>query len=85
MSEPTTEGVLTTAVEKVLLELPEDFSLTRHVPLNLMKMTTFLVKAIATALGLPNTGSKEETLQMIEGKLGNEGFDSPNVYSCQLF
>ena len=79
MSGPTTEEVLTAAVEQVVVELPDDFSMTRPVPLNSRKMTTTLVKAVATALELPGTGSKEETLQMIEGKLGDEGFDSPNV------
>ena len=38
-----------------------------------------LVKAIATAIGLPYTGSKEETLQMVECKLEEKGYDSPNV------
>ncbi len=42
-------------------------------------MTGPLVKAIATAIGLPTTGSKEETLQMVEGRLQEKGYDSPNV------
>ena len=79
MSGPTTGRMLTAAVEQVLVELPEDFSLTRPVPLNSRKLTAPLVKAIATALGLPDSGFEEETLQMIEGKLGDEGFDFPNV------
>ncbi len=31
------------------------------------------------AIGLPTTGSKEETLLMVEGRLQEKGYDSPNV------
>ncbi len=73
------EGMLTAAVEQVVVELPEDFSWPRPLSLTSRKMTGPLVKAIATAMGLPNTGSKEETLQMVEGRLQEKGYDSPNV------
>ncbi len=52
--------MLTAAVEQVVAELPEDFSWTKPLPLTSRKLTGPLVKA---AIGLPNTGSKEETLQ----------------------
>ncbi len=61
-------------IEEVVVatELPTGFSLTRPVPLSSRKLTVPVIKAIATAMGLPDTGSKEETLLMIEGKLVDE-------------
>ena len=61
------EGMLTPAVEQVVVELPEDFSWARPLSLTSRKMTGPLVKAIATAVGLPDTGSKEETQTPREG------------------
>ncbi len=77
--EDAGEGMLTAAVEQVVVELPEDFSWTRPLSLTSRKMTGALVKAIATAIGLPTTGSMEETLQMVEGRLQEKGYDSRNV------
>ncbi len=71
--------MLTAAAEQVVVELPEDFAWTRPLSLTSRKLTGPLVKAIATAIGLPYTGSKEETLQMVECKLEEKGYDSPNV------
>ncbi len=71
--------MLTPAVEQVVVELPEDFSWARPLSLTSRKMTGPLVKAIATAVGLPDTGSKDETLVMVEGRLQEKGYDSRNV------
>ncbi len=84
MSEHThddVEGMLTPRplVKQVVVELPEGFSWTRPVPLTSRKLSGPLVKANATAIGLPSTGSKEEKLQIVEGRLGKRGYDSPNV------
>ena len=61
------------------IELAPDFSLERSVPLNSWKLTIAIVKAIAQALNLPDTGTKEETLLMIEGKLTEDGHEAQNV------
>ncbi len=68
-------------IEEVVVatELPTGFSLTRPVPLNSRKLTVPVIKAIAVAMGLPDTGSKEETILMIEGKLVDEGRGTPDV------
>ncbi len=73
MNSPTIEEVV------VATELPTGFSLTRPVPLSSRKLTVPMIKAIATAMGLPDTGSKEETILMIEGKLVDEGRGTPDV------
>ncbi len=46
-------------IEEVVVatELPTGFSLTRPVPLSSRKLTVPVIKAIATAMGLPDTGS----------------------------
>ena len=66
-------------VTEVIVDLPTESLLTRPVPLSSKRLTAPVLKAIVTMLGLPATGSKEETLQMIEGKLGDEGHEAPNV------
>ena len=68
-------------IEEVVVatELPTGFSLTRPVPLSSRKLTVPVIKAIATAMGLPDTGSKEETLLMIEGRLVEEERGTPDV------
>ncbi len=70
------EEIEETAVDT---ELPFGFSLTRPVPLSSRKLTAPVLKAIAAAMGLPDTGSKEETLLMIEGKLVEHGRGAPDV------
>ena len=67
------------AVAEMEVDLTSDFSWTRPVPLTSRKLTGPLVRAMALALGLPSTGSKEETLQMIEAELSQKGFNSPDV------
>ena len=59
----------------------------RLLPLNSKRLTNVYLKRIAEALGLPTGGSSEETLQMIEGKLGeregNRGWRSgPGQRGC---
>ncbi len=68
-------------IEEIVVdtELPSGFSLTRPVPLSSRKLTVPVIKAIAIAMGLPDTGSKEETLLMIEGKLVEEERCTPDV------
>ena len=65
------------AVVTVTLSL--DFSLKRPVLLNSQKLTISVLKAIAQALNLPSTGTKEETVLMIEGKLSEDGQKPQNV------
>ena len=50
----------------VTVALSPDFSLERPVLLNLRKLTISVLKAIAQALKLPSTRTKEETMLMIE-------------------
>jgi hypothetical protein len=50
----------------------------RLLPLNSRRLTTVQLKKIAEGLGLPTTGSADETRHLIEGKLA-EGHDVRNV------
>ena len=50
----------------------------RLLPLNSRRLTTVQLKKIAEGLGLPTTGSSDETRQLIEGKLA-EGHEVHNV------
>ena len=70
-------------VTEVTVDLPMESLRTRPVPLSSERLTAPVLKAIATMVGLPWTGSKEETLQMIEGPLG-EGHEAPNVYVAKV-
>jgi hypothetical protein len=74
-----TENSNRTVPTTVSVELSPDFALECAVPLNSRKLTISIVKAIAQALSLPGTGSKEETLLMIEGKLAEDGCEPQNV------
>ena len=67
-----------TAPHAVTVDLAPDFCLEHPVPLNLRKLTISVVKAIAQALSLPSTGTKEETVLMIEGKLTEGGREPQN-------
>ena len=57
----------------VTVALSPDFSLEHPVLLNSWKLTILVLKAIAQALKLLSTGTKEETVLMIEGKLSEDG------------
>ena len=48
-------------------------------PLNSRRLTGPYLKSIAKAIGLPTTGSVDETRVMIDGKLEEMGRDSRNV------
>ena len=48
-------------------------------PLNSRRLTGLHLKTIAKALGLPTTGTSDETRVMIDGKLEEMGRDSRNV------
>ena len=50
----------------------------RLLPLNSRRLTTVQLKKIAEGLGLPTTGSADETRQLIEGKPA-EGYEVHNV------
>ena len=55
-----------------------EIPLGKLLPLNSRRLTTYQLKKIAEGLGLPTTGSADETRQLIEGKL-EEGHDVHNV------
>ena len=63
----------------IVTALPPDFCLDRPVPLNAKKLTAIIIRAIATALELPDSGTREETLMMIEGKLTEQNHEPQNV------
>ena len=51
----------------------------RTYPINSRRLTKDLVGRVAVALDLPTGGSREETPQMIEGKLVETGREPRNV------
>ena len=63
----------------IVTTLPPDFSLDCPVPLNAKKLTAIVIRAIATALELPESRMREETLMMIEGKLTEQNHEPQNV------
>ena len=68
---PPVDSALPTLSEAVPNEVP--------FPLNSRRLTVPYLKAIAKAVGLPTTGSADETRVMIDGKLEEMGRDPRNV------
>ena len=64
---------------ELAVDLPQGFSLDRPVSLSSRRLTAPVMRTIAMALDLPATGSKEETLQIVEGNLADQGHEALNV------
>ena len=59
----------TLSPKELAVNLPQGFSLNRSVSLSSRRLTAPVMRTIAMALDLPATGSKEETLQIVERNL----------------
>ena len=58
---------------------PELEAMVRPHPLNSRRLTREVYQAIARQMDLPTTGTRDETLEMIEGRLEEEGYEPRNV------
>ena len=74
-----TEIDTSVGIGALVVDLSPDFSLERPVPLTSRKLNISVIKAIVRTLQLPSTGTKEETVLIIEGKLAEDGHEPQNV------
>ena len=59
--------------------LPPGFPVGRPLPLNSRRLTSSLLKCIASSMHLPTAGSREDLLVILEGELDSQGHESQNV------